>query len=273
MDIVKRNLFRLLRSGALNEYEPLEPMTRYKWRRLFALSEAMRLDDLAEAGARHSRFAPDGIPADVLDAFCSRPQTDAQTQGTGTSAAEARLYNWWLQRRLTAIRENEPHAIDASMATVELLDLLVAATRAMLGHGLCLRETLLVGRYLRTRGQLVDFVKLDKWLHKLHIWRMASLTGCILISAFGFDADEIPFVHADGRKASAVATDLMQSGSLSSSAAEWHFRQNRSGLVMGNTRASFKSLRRSMRFFGYAHLETVATLAHDFVTSLSEIEE
>lgn len=31
MDIITRNFFRLLRSGALNEYEQLEPMSNFKW--------------------------------------------------------------------------------------------------------------------------------------------------------------------------------------------------------------------------------------------------
>ena len=34
MNIIQRNFFRLLRSGALNEFVSLEPMSHYKWQQL-----------------------------------------------------------------------------------------------------------------------------------------------------------------------------------------------------------------------------------------------
>lgn len=36
MDIIKRNFFRLLRCGALNDMEPLEPMSLFNGRSCFA---------------------------------------------------------------------------------------------------------------------------------------------------------------------------------------------------------------------------------------------
>lgn len=273
MDIVKRNLLRLLRSGALNEYEPLEPMSRYKWNRLFRVATLLRVADLAETGAKHSRFSPDGIPSVAWDDFQQLLSQDPnRTESTGIEG-ESELCNPWLNKRLAAIREKEPHTIDASMATLRLLDMLVAATRAMYVHGIALRESLLVGRYLRTRGQLVDFVKLDKWLRRLHIWRMAELTGNLLITGFGFEKDEVPFVHTVGTGTQRMVEKALNGKLACLSAKEWHFRQEQSGLVTGNTRASIKTLRRCMRFFNQAHLETLSTLGHSFVASLSEIEE
>ena len=49
MNILQRNFFRLLRSGALNEYESLEPMSLYKWQQLAKLT---RLSDDLDAGTR-----------------------------------------------------------------------------------------------------------------------------------------------------------------------------------------------------------------------------
>ena len=51
-----------------------------------------------------------------------------------------------------------------------------------------------MGEYLRTRGNKVDFVKLENWLNTLQLSAMAELQGNVLISVFGFDEDEIPFV-------------------------------------------------------------------------------
>ncbi len=52
-----------------------------------------------------------------------------------------------------------------------------------------------MGNYLRTKGDKVDFVKLEKWLRKLRIQRMAQLQGSVLIPFFEFEQDEIPFVR------------------------------------------------------------------------------
>ena len=35
MDIVKRNFFRLLRSGAYDSDEQIEPMSAFKWQKLY----------------------------------------------------------------------------------------------------------------------------------------------------------------------------------------------------------------------------------------------
>lgn len=273
MDIIKRNLLRLLRSGALNEFEPLEPMSRYKWNQLFALSVLLRIDDLIEIGAYHNRFSSNSIPDDTFDKFCERIKQQMPQYDKGVRSSSVELCNSWLNKRLTNIRTKEPHVIDASMDTLQLLNLIVATSSAMFSQGLAIRETLFVGRFLRTKGQLVDFVKLDKWLHKLHLANMAQLIGNLLITTFGFDKDEIPFVHIYDSNAPRMVMRAFNGKSSDAMVAQWHFRQDSSGLVMGNTRASFKTLRRCMSFFTYAPLETLSTLMHGFVTSLSEIEE
>ena len=38
MDIVQRNLFKLLRSGAFQSKEDIEPMSAFKWGRLYQLA-------------------------------------------------------------------------------------------------------------------------------------------------------------------------------------------------------------------------------------------
>lgn len=271
MDIVKRNLLRLLTSGALNEYEPLEPMSRYKWQRLFALAVSLHVDDLVEQGARHNQYAPDGLPAQVLTLFLNREQRTVAP--SPSEAASSQLCNGWLNRRLENIRKREPHQMDASMDTLQLLNLLVAATRAMFERGIVFRETLLVGRYLRTKGQHVDFVKLDGWLRKLRLTGMANLTGNILIAFFGFEADEIPFVRSTDQRAKRMITTVLQGKGSGTLADDWHFRQQESGLVTGNTRVWMKYLSRCMKFVPYAPLEAISTLVKGFLTSLSEIEE
>ena len=53
LDIIKRNFFRILRSGALNEFESLEPMSAYKWNKLTSLVMAQGVEKIAQKGLRN----------------------------------------------------------------------------------------------------------------------------------------------------------------------------------------------------------------------------
>ena len=54
MDIIKRNFFRILLSGALGENEALEPMTRFKWNRLVQMIKAQDVVAIAIDGLSHT---------------------------------------------------------------------------------------------------------------------------------------------------------------------------------------------------------------------------
>lgn len=81
------------------------------------------------------------------------------------------------------------------MDTLYLLRLIVGNINGMLSYGISLRGIVQLGNYLRTRGDKVDFVKLENWLRRLHIRRMAQLQGSILMRFFNFEQDELPFVR------------------------------------------------------------------------------
>ena len=54
-----------------------------------------------------------------------------------------------------------------------------------------------MGRFLRKKGDKVDFLKLEGWFRKLGVNNMAQLHGSILISLFGFQLDELPFMDRE----------------------------------------------------------------------------
>ena len=56
MDIIQRNFFRLLRSGVLNEYESLEPMSNFKWNRLFQIIRVQGVEDIALKGIKNHTY-------------------------------------------------------------------------------------------------------------------------------------------------------------------------------------------------------------------------
>lgn len=232
MDFLQRNLFTRLRAEIFHTAEEMEPMTTYKHGKI-------------EQMIRNIESVP---------------------------AGEVALSNGFLNRRLIKIQTEERHAIDTSVETLYLLRIIVSNITGTLTMGIPLRGITQLGLYLRTRGDKVDFVKLDKWLDRLHIHRMAQLQGSILIEFFDFDADEIPFVHH--LESSAYKSTLR---SLNYNAQDYdeqmHFRQNATGFVSTNSRNLRRNLRRSIRYFDLTPIETTSNFVYKFFKSLSEIEE
>ena len=267
MDIIKRNFFRLLRSGALNEYEDLEPMSAFKWNRMFEMIKAQGVTDIALKGLKNHTFdANANIPRHLIDNLASSAATSQP------SSALPQLSNRFLNRRLRKIQTSERHQMDASMTTLDLLNIIVRNVEQILNHGISLKGIAELGSFLRTRGDKVDFVKLENWLNHLHIERMAQLEGSILIEVFEFEPAEIPFVKNVEKQAYALTLRTL-THTEEDTAKEWHFRQSKTGFVHNNSAQLRRNLRRSIRYIDYAPLETASNFVNNFAKNLSEIEE
>ena len=181
------------------------------------------------------------------------------------------MNNNFLNRRLAKIQENERHAIDTSVETLYLLRIIVANVNAMLSGGISLRGIIQLGDYLRTRGDKVDFVKLDRWLAKLRIQRIAQLEGSVLITFFDFEKDEIPFVRHVERGADNLTLRSLYHNIKDQQ--DIQFKQTQSGFVHTTGGTMRKNLRRSMRYLQYAPIETISNFMNNVFRSLAEIEE
>lgn len=263
MNIITRNFFRLLRSGALNEYEPMEPMSAFKWRRLDQMVHAQHVERAALKGIKNHQFDEMmNIPEDLAN----------QTPDNSAQQEERRLSNHYLNFRLSRIENAERHAIDTNVDALNVLKIIVGNVSSMLNHGTMLSGIIELGSYLRNKGDKVDFVKLDTWLGKLQLRRMAQLQGSMLMSVFNFEQDELPFVrHVEAAANKLVLRSVTHSAS--DTAEEWHFRQLSSGFVQNNSALLRRNLRRSLRYITYAPLETVSNFFNNFARSLQEIEE
>ena len=231
MDFLQRNLFTQLRSENFGTQEKLEPMTTFKKKKIAQMMKNL----------------------------------------TDMPAGEVVMHNKFLNKRLIKIQHDERHAIDTSVETIYLLRLLVSNMDGILSNGINLRGIMQLGQYLRTRGDKVDFVKLENWLRKLHIQRMAQLEGSVLITFFNFEQDEIPFVHTVERGAYKLTLRSLYYNIKDQE--EILFKQSQSGFVHTANGTMRKNLRRSMRYFGYAPIETTSNFLNKFFRSLSEIEE
>ena len=271
MDVIQRNFFRILSSGAFNSQSNIEPMSPFKWRRLMQMVDAQQVIPVFVKGInKHSLDEglrlPDSIIADI-----KARMNDNKTL-SGKVPEKVKLSSRLLNHRLKGIIHNELHSIDTSIEALDILKLIVSNSQSMLTRGMDLDGIITLGQYLRTRGDKVDFVKLDAWLSSLMLHPMAELQGNILISVFGFDEDELPFVTKNDQKAYKLTLRSV-SDLAKDTAQEWHFKQNSAGFVRNNGAVLRRNLRRSLRYVGYAPLETVSNFANNFVRSLSEIEE
>lgn len=271
MDVIQRNFFRILSSGAFNSQSNIEPMSPFKWRRLMQMVDAQQVIPVFVKGiSKHSLDEglrlPDSIIADI-----KARMNDNKTL-SGKVPEKVKLSSRLLNHRLKGIIHNELHSIDTSIEALDILKLIISNSQSMLTRGMDLDGIITLGQYLRTRGDKVDFVKLDAWLSSLMLHPMAELQGNILISVFGFDEDELPFVTKYDQKAYKLTLRSV-SDLAKDTAQEWHFKQNSAGFVRNNGAVLRRNLRRSLRYVGYAPLETVSNFANNFVRSLSEIEE
>ena len=103
MDIIKRNFLNLLRNGAFGEQLPIEAMSDFKWKVLLSVAKIHLVDN----------WVGDSLDKGLTVSGQSIPDAGA-----------SHLSNAWLNRKLMSIRENEPLSEDASIETLNMLDII-----------------------------------------------------------------------------------------------------------------------------------------------------
>ena len=278
MDIIQRNFFKLIRSGAFNDKSTIEAMSSFKWRRLYEIVMFQNVLDYFVRGVNNNANDKNlNLPAKLIDEIQAKLDLQDEKQSSRQEddkiiGDDAELSNKWLNKRYHKIIYNEMHSIDTSTETLRMLQLIVFNTNAMLNRGINLDAIIRLGQFLRNKGDKVDFLKLEKWLSALHLQRMAQLQGSILIAVFGFEKDEIDFVKKEEPVAYKLTIKII-SNLVKATAGEWHFRQNSAGFVQNNGKMLRRNLRRSYKYISYAPIETTSNFINGFIKGLSEIEE
>lgn len=278
MDIIQRNFFKLICSGAFNDKSTIEAMSSFKWRRLYEIVMFQNVLDYFVRGVNNNANDKNlNLPAKLIDEIQAKLDLQDEKQSSRQEddkiiGDDAELSNKWLNKRYHKIIYNEMHSIDTSTETLRMLQLIVFNTNAMLNRGINLDAIIRLGQFLRNKGDKVDFLKLEKWLSALHLQRMAQLQGSILIAVFGFEKDEIDFVKKEEPVAYKLTIKII-SNLVKDTAGEWHFRQNSAGFVQNNGKMLRRNLRRSYKYISYAPIETTSNFINGFIKGLSEIEE
>lgn len=282
MNIIKRNFLRLLRLGAFGENEVIEPMSKFKWEVIFHIANIHNVVGLIFDGIAKNKENEALIPQDIILKYKKILDEEGygiKAQATGSrpsvqlpDAGLSHMCNGFLNARLKRIRENEPQSADASVETLNMLDIIVQATECTMTYGLSFATILRIGIYLRVDGDKIDFVKLENWLRKLNLTRMAQLEGSILIDIFGFEKDEIPFVNKMEPSAHKIAIEALEKP-IRIDIEEWKISQKSTIFLANNSKAMMKTVKNCMKYFFFAPVEASSNFLHRFASSLSNLEE
>ena len=268
MDIIKRNFIKLLCSGALKEYDPIEPMSNYKWDKLIKMGLSQNVISQINAGVRNNPYVPEAMPQSVVDDVVAANVIDQVAQ----DAESSQLYNPLARHRLRAIRNKTQQDEDFSAATLQLLNVFVKNATETFSTGFSYSNILPIAVFLREKGENVDFVTLEKWLAKLQLRKFSQFVGSILVLTLNFEKDEIPFLHEIDQSAKAVAESAIDNYEEAKNH-DWNVHQTSAGFVETNRKAMWQSVTNSFRFLKYAPIEVVCNFVHCFITNISEIEE
>lgn len=276
MDIIQRNLFRLLRSGAFETKEQIEPMSAYKWTQLLQLARMHHVVGYAWRGCEQcgAQFFMHLTPLQRQqwqETVREEQQTPFDNEEDDDDLLRPdQLTNPLLNRQLQSILDDER----SDLHTRRLLLMLLRIVRHLLNEGMPIRLLMDLGFFLRAKGSKVDIIMLREWIKQLRIGRMCQLEGQFLMLLFGFDESDLPFMQQQGDRAvERIAQELITFTNTRSE--DWYFSQEAGSIFVhtSNSSAMFHHVRRSARYFRYYPSESLTNFFASFVHSLSHIEE
>ena len=275
MDIIQRNLFKVLRNGAFNTYDKLEPMSAHKWERLYQLAVMHNVIPYAYKGIENSRdqffmHLTERQEKEWQKAYSETARPTAIEDEEDEFLRADHLTNPMLNRQLQNILDDE----HSDTTTRHMLLLIIRVVRHILNEGMPIRQLLELGIYIKHQGTNADYETLKGWLSRLGLTQMAHLEGEFLILMFGFTPEDIPFLSEKrDKRVKQIANELLDFTNTRSH--DWYFSQDEDSIFVhnSNTSAMFSHVRRSARYFRYYPSERVTNFFASFVHSLSHIEE
>ncbi len=269
MDIIQRNFLRLLRCGAFDQREPLEPMSAWKWERLYEVSRIHGV----------TPWITDGISRSEDDFFLQlspslRQKFDTDQTSRQETIEPQLLTNPLLNRKLQELsKDSAASTTESGKNTFELLQRLIAIARNILTQGISLRQLIQLGQFLRTHRYSIEYEVLNGWIKALNMDSVARLIGSLLKELFYFPDSEIKFTNPKADKSTRQAVrDIFQL--TEQKAADWYFTQGESVFVRSNdTNAMMWHVKQSARYMRYYPSEAVTNFMRNLAHSLSHIEE
>lgn len=188
MDIIQRNFLKLLRIGVFDKKEPIEPMSGWKWNKLYKIAVAHDVTPWIADGIRKCsgdfflRIQPELMALFEKDRL--RPTIEPES---------TELTNPLLKRQLEQITVAAVNSKPTYMVLRQLLNI----TQQLMTEGNGLYQLVLLGIYLRTNKSSIDYDALKSWIQQLHMQRIVRVEGALLVEMLGFDKEEIHFTDVN----------------------------------------------------------------------------
>lgn len=274
MNVVLKNLIALISEGAFGKEEIIEPMSQFKWNVLHELSIAEDVAPYVYKGLlRHDSesqylVVPQGeeesgcnISDNGREKFSKALFNELDNIRTDFDITdiESQQLTYALKKYLLKdIVYKERHSIDTSKISLDFLSLILQNTNIILRKGIRLRGIVEIGIFLRTKGQYIDFVKVENWISRLKLRRMASLQASVLTSCFAFERDEFQYVRKFEKRAEKLTISSL------TRVMKAQKRERQSGRY---------SIANCWRYYRYAPSEAFFKALYIMLKGLSEIEE
>lgn len=269
-----RDFINILRSGAFDDVKPIGMLSNYKWGKLVDLAKMHGIIQIFANGLEryhydsHLNISASHIDV-IRDELRSAPVTGFADQ---YDVNHMTLQSKSLNQHLKSIIKKEYADPERSFETLQVMAIIVFNTEHILTGRSYLKGIIDLGRYLRLEGSKVDFVKLEEWLKKTKLTKMANLQGSLLITGFGFTIEELPFMTKTVSKPMDQLLSAISHDDLSQ-LRPWALHESKGGFVVGSPLKIFRSVRQALHFWRFAPRETFATIFHGLMRGISEIEE
>lgn len=273
MNIITRNLFRLLRAGVFHRQEQVEPMSAWKWGKALELALLHGVEAETWEGVKLTESQPTMHLTDHL-----HRQWEQSAHDTHHQAAENRhIANPLLARKLKKMEEEA-----ATTPAYALLHQMVDVALCLLSADRWVRPLLALGQLLESDCGRIDRDQLLAWTAQLRLQRMLQLEGALLVALLGIDEQRLPFdltttLPRRERMVEEVAA------TISATRHQWQFYteesdaagnvQHRIFVHNSNASAMFWQARHSARYMKYYPSESMATFFTSLAQSLTNIEE
>lgn len=274
MEILYRNFTKLLSIGVFGENCPVEDMSEFKWNKLLRIAGICDVEDFVCDGIVKSDNKK--IPSNIYITAQNNISVIQDVQTTAnynfTSGKPIKKFsNFYLNRKLNKIIFDEIHSIDTSINSLILLNKLIDNINSLLNNGIEIRKLADLGGYLRKYGDRIDFVKIETWIRLLKIKKICTLIGCMLVSLFSFEIEELPFMRATNNKI-LRKTDGMLNIFLTSIPQPAALNENNENHGQGINPIT-KPNTNPLKFFNYFPVETASRFISNIAKSLSNIDE
>ena len=239
-DIVTRNFFALMRCAVLHQVQPLEPMSLFKWKRLFTYAANKHVEGIVQnALLAYQRISDAALPPKAVHTF--QIMHGAAIVPNVMQVPETWLSNWLLNRHLKRIRRTEQSQSQPDLATLHALNIILHSFILLLNQGMSLGALLCLAKYVHTQGPHINYDKLNQWLSTL------GLNSMVLKTLNGPDPQNTP----------------------------QHIKvwQSHLGIVHNNSTLLSQSFRHTLAYAHLAPLEAVSNYLHNIKQNLANLEE